>query len=111
MDVIHADLQPVASQWNSHPIRPYRGTACPPGIPKELYFLPENEGFSDCGIAVDMATLDSLREGCSRSQSCESAEVEDNLGFVMQETHYCLPQTAEEAVRLFVVLMNASNEK
>jgi len=41
MGVIQKDLDEVRRQWNTHRIRPSPGSRCPPGIPDELYYLPQ----------------------------------------------------------------------
>ena len=41
MRLIQDDLDKVRRQWNIHRIRPSRGAQCPPGIPDELFYMPQ----------------------------------------------------------------------
>ena len=37
-------MEDFVNQWNSHSIRPTRYSACPGGIPDDLYDMPEQYG-------------------------------------------------------------------
>jgi len=41
MNVLRRDLDEVVAYWNMHRIQPIRGARCPPGVPDELYYLPQ----------------------------------------------------------------------
>lgn len=43
MDIIQADLDEMATTWNSHKIRPNTSSGVD-GIPDELFYLPEIRG-------------------------------------------------------------------
>lgn len=40
MELMRNDLREVVHEWNTHRIRPSRGSRCPAGVPDELYFMP-----------------------------------------------------------------------
>ena len=44
MDLIEQDLQAFVMWWNHHRIRKTRQSECPPGVPDDLYSLPEMTG-------------------------------------------------------------------
>ena len=44
MHIIQEELMNVAREWNTHRIRPNQCSASVPGIPDELFFLPELGG-------------------------------------------------------------------
>ena len=46
-----SELNEVKRRWNSHYIRKSHCTVNP-GIPDELFFLPEQHSFQDCGVTV-----------------------------------------------------------
>ena len=48
MDLIQAELDYVAHEWNIHRIRPSNYN--PGGIPDKLYFLPEDEGMINLNL-------------------------------------------------------------
>ena len=48
MDLIQAELDYVAHEWNIHRIRPNNYN--PGGIPDKLYFLPEDEGMINLNL-------------------------------------------------------------
>jgi len=43
MGIIQEELNNLAHEWNTHKIRP-SFTECPPGIPDQLYFIPQMSG-------------------------------------------------------------------
>lgn len=108
---IESDLQQAASLWNSHRIRPSRGTVCPSGIPEELYFLPQLIGAEDQSIPVNMATVgDIRRDTCKPPPRCESEDIAEYLDYVVAQRGEQLPQTADECVRLYLTLLDVSQE-
>ena len=44
MDLLQMELNQLAMEWNTHRMRPTRNSRSPPGIPDELYFMPELGG-------------------------------------------------------------------
>ena len=44
MHIIETELIDVAREWNTHGIRPNHCSASVPGIPDELFFMPEFGG-------------------------------------------------------------------
>lgn len=44
MGILQKELHTAAREWNTHRIRPGRNAVSPPGIPDELYFLPQLGG-------------------------------------------------------------------
>ena len=47
MSILRKDLNEVVRQWNTHRIRPSRGSLCPAGIPDILYLRPRQPAV-DC---------------------------------------------------------------
>ena len=39
-------LDDFKQRWNTHRIRPNRTAGCPPGVPDDLYFLPNLSGMT-----------------------------------------------------------------
>ena len=110
MALINTDLQETASLWNSHRIRRSRPTACPSGIPDELYLLPENVGAQDHGILVDRRVVQDMRSYSSVAHKCASPDIQEYLDHVMQQSQRALPQTPEDCVQLFLFLSSVSGE-
>ena len=44
MHIIQNELMELAREWNTHKIRPNYYSASVPGIPDELFFMPELGG-------------------------------------------------------------------
>ena len=44
MHLIQEDLHKVALEWNTHRIRPARGSTVPSGHPDVLFYMPELHG-------------------------------------------------------------------
>ncbi len=43
-ELLQNDLDEFGSSWNSHHIRKNRVANCPPGVPNDLFLLPEHYG-------------------------------------------------------------------
>ena len=113
MRFIEADLQQAAALWNSHRIRPSRGTVCPAGIPDELFFLPSNSGAEHYGIPMNVAALEDMRhDACRPAPQCDSDDIAQYLDYVMQQLgeQVDLLQTADDCVGLYLRLLDISQE-
>ena len=67
-ELIQQDLDFVKIHWNTHYIRQSRHDTVP-GIPDELYFLPENFGASDHLQPVSPEKLDEAKMKCKETDS------------------------------------------
>ena len=50
MHIIQQELDILVCEWNTHRIRPSKDCFVPAGIPDELFFLPQVQGYyyNDC---------------------------------------------------------------
>ena len=50
MHIIQQELDILVREWNTHRIRPSKDCFVPAGIPDELFFLPQVQGYNynDC---------------------------------------------------------------
>ena len=58
-ELLQLELDKVKREWNTHYIRKSRHTTVP-GIPDELFFLPEGSGHQNCGVHVSSHGIDSI---------------------------------------------------
>lgn len=46
--LLKGTLDDFKERWNNHRIRPNRVAGCPPGVPDDLYSLPQLQGTKFC---------------------------------------------------------------
>ena len=108
MPLIREELHKFAMQWNLHKIRPSRNIESPSGRPDLLYFIPENTGARDLMIPVLLDDIENAEQLCSiriPEHGC-SEEFLELVSFIMQEEHLTIPTTPEEALVLFLTLID-----
>ena len=45
--LLENSLKDFKARWNSHRIRNNRKAGCPSGVPDDLYYLPQQQGWAD----------------------------------------------------------------
>ena len=108
MNVLRNELHQVAKLWNLHRIRPSVNSDSPPGQPDLLYFLPQATDTINYATAVDEDDLDVsefLADVTSASNSADPAFAE-LAQIIMDEQNLRMPESAEEALRLYIDLMH-----
>ena len=71
-DLIQADLDEIKLQWNTHYIRRSKEHTIP-GIPEELFLLPERYGFRECGMFVNKDAIETVTGSMDMYKDGESA--------------------------------------
>ncbi|XP_065909324.1 uncharacterized protein [Dysidea avara] len=99
MDLIQAELDYVAHEWNIHRIRPSNYN--PGGIPDKLYFLPEDEGTRSYRHTVSSDDVESAREWSVTKPCSVPKEFTDLAEHVMSEDNISKPTNADEAIVLY----------
>ena len=106
MRFIEADLQQAAALWNSHRIRPSRGTVCPVRIPDELFFSPSNSGAEDYGISMNVAALKDMQpDACRPAPNCDSDDIAQYLSYVANRRTI---RSATDGWRLYGTLLKTA---
>ncbi|XP_067022026.1 uncharacterized protein [Acropora muricata] len=108
MNVLRNELHQVAKLWNLHRIRPSVNSDSPPGRPDLLYFLPQATDTINYATAVDEDDLDVseyLADVTNASNSADPAFAE-LVQIIMDEQNLRMPESAEEARRLYIDLMH-----
>jgi len=120
MDIIQAELNYVAHEWNTHRIRPNNYN--PGGIPDKLYFLPEDEGMQKLIVnkthdvnqlgtqshkcTVSGEDLEYAREWSVNKPCSVPKEFTDLADHVMIEDNISKPTTPDDAILLYKHLKN-----
>ncbi|XP_065917342.1 uncharacterized protein [Dysidea avara] len=99
MDLIQAELDYVAHEWNIHRIRPSNHN--PGGIPDKLYFFPEDEGTRSYRHTVSSDDVESAREWSVTKPCSVPKEFTDLAEHVMSEDNISKPTNADEAIVLY----------
>ena len=109
MNILRDELQRVARLWNAHRIRPSTNVESPCGRPDVLFFLPEVADTRNFITDVGLDELELAEERCCYrtpdSGCCE--EFVELAGIIMEENNLQFPRTAEDAVTLYVNLLEA----
>ena len=108
MNVLRNELHQVAKLWNLHRIRPSVNSDSPPGRTDLLYFLPQATDTINYATAVDEDDLDVseyLADVTNASNSADPAFAE-LAQIIMDEQNLRMPESAEEARRLYIDLMH-----
>ena len=105
--LIQEELHRVAQHWNLQRIRPSNGET-PAGRPDVLFFLPEESNTTHYKIAADESDLD-VAENLSGTRQhplgCSSL-LESLAEFIMEENNLQLPRNTDEALSLYLELLN-----
>ncbi len=133
MDLLETELNQIAMEWNTHRMRPTRLSHSPPGIPDELYFIPELAGrykiiygfhhlpfhniiiigTRDYICTVSQQDLQYIRQYIRQYTSTTDPpaplEFLDAAEIVMVEKNLDMPTNISEALLLFIELVSVLN--
>jgi len=102
MAILQQDLAEVVQYWNSHRIRPSRGSRCPAGVPDVLYCMPTRPSI-DCGHPV--RPLDAnITALLTMPTVCEDPDFEAYLSYLCHFYNWQSPTTVDDAVTLYTQL-------
>jgi hypothetical protein len=106
MGVIQKDLDDTRRQWNTHRIRPSVGSRCPPGIPDELFYLPQLPAV-DCMLRDIEPLPNEITDHVEEARICEDTDFQSYFDYLC--TFHCLPMPhdADSAVQLYLALVAA----
>ena len=102
--LIQAELDLVLEEWSRHPIRKQKDNDVS-GKPEHLYNFPEKYGFEDYKKEVDQNHIDICYEQHAEKTVINDAESEELCQLLVPG--HKIPETVEEALRLFERLTNA----
>jgi len=99
MAILQQHLSEVVMYWNSHRIRPSRGSHCPAGVPDILYCLPPPPA-EDCGHPI--VPLDaSIHDQLTVPTVCDDCDFEAYLTYLCNFHNWQAPTTVDEATALY----------
>jgi len=104
MDVIQKDLDEIRRQWNTHRIRPSSGSRCPPGIPDELYYLPQIP-WVDCMLRNTDMLPPQVMDELVQPRSCEDTNRANYFSYLCNFHNWNLPHDADSATELYFKLL------
>jgi len=103
MDLIQQDLNKVVKEWNLHPIRKQKNDGVF-GKPEILYTQSDRFGGEECGLPIDMESINTCKEiYCEDIIKESNKDFEDLLQVIMPET--AKPSTPQEAEQLFTQII------
>lgn len=105
MDVIQKDLDEVRRQWNTHRIRPSAGSRCPPGIPDELFYLPQMP-WINCMLRNVEPLPNDINSQLVEPRRCEDVDYESYFHYLCNFFNYSLPHDSENALHLYFKLLH-----
>jgi hypothetical protein len=100
MNLIQNDLVLVVHQWNTHRIRPSIGARCPPGVPEELYVLPQPPAV-DCLVVAHPELPPNIRGCIQKPRLCADEIFAQYLLYLCQFHNWSAPNNTDDAVRLY----------
>ena len=100
MTLLQQDLDSVRRHWNTHRIRPSAVAVCPPGVPDELYFLPDTPAV-DRLMTNAQPLSDDILQLIEMPRTCEDADFEAYLQYLCDFHHWEHPRDAESATVLY----------
>ena len=108
MNVLRNELYQVAKLWNLHRIRPSVNNDSPPGRPDLLYFLSQATDTINYATPVDEDDLDVSEYVADVTNASNSADpaFAELAQIIMDEKNLRMPESAEEARRLYIDLMH-----
>ncbi len=132
MCLLETELNQIAMEWNTHRMRPTRHSHSPPGIPDELYFMPELAGrykviygyqcsnhlpfhniiiigTRDYICTVSQQDLQYIRQYTSTTDAPAPLEFLDAAEIVMADKNLDMPTNISEALLLFIELVSVLN--
>ena len=77
MDLIQAELDMIAQQWNAHVIRAQKSSYIPCGRPDILYFVPKIYGGHNFDHRVDQEDIQICQEPYGSHKRLYSNETDD----------------------------------
>ena len=73
-----------------------------------MYFLPEYHGHEDCLVHVSEQQVDEMEEHCETEQ--EENIFHEYFGYVLETESLAYPCTANDALRLYQIIISLQNE-
>ena len=113
--LIQRELSQLKRRWNTHRIRKNDEHVIT-GIPNQLYFMPEYFGFANCGFdtsEVDIENIDGIEnveENWRRDADLDHETARFFQSILERSNLYWPPLNWQDAVHIFDVLIEASNE-
>ncbi|XP_039608697.1 uncharacterized protein LOC120528585 isoform X2 [Polypterus senegalus] len=109
LELMQKDLNEFKDLWNQHRIRPSRMSACPSGIPSEIFSLPHRFQSRNFGYVVSEEKLRQLATQCKEICNCGDETIQEYLDFIKQQYNLQTPLTWRSAVELFLRLKEICN--
>ena len=125
MDLLQGELNDICEMWNTHLIRADRTRRHVSGIPDELFFIPEIRGiihdivfnlpcyflilligFQNHICAVDALDIAFCKPYTNTKPLPAPSEFHELADILMRENGWSLPSTCEDALKLYIDLVN-----
>ena len=107
-DVIQKDLDYVKEQWNTHRIRDSKHETIP-GIPDELYYIPENSGgVENLAMPLPDNQIQYVEENLLHFNE-EQNMAKDYFEHILENSDLHQPTNWQEAEQLYFTLMAIAN--
>ena len=99
MDLIQAELDRIAQNWNTHEIRQQKNANVPCGKPDIIHFVPEIYGGHNFGNIVDLEDVKACIDMYADSKRMYSDEIRELSNLVLPDHE--LPSCAQDALCMF----------
>jgi len=107
-EIIQKDLDFVKEQWNTHRIRNSKHDTIP-GIPDELYYLPESrDGVDGLSLSIPSQQIQFVRENLLHFEE-ESNIYQEYFEYILRNSDLQHPKDWEEAEKLYFTLVAVAN--
>ena len=100
MELMRNDLREVVHEWNTHRIRPSRGSRCPAGVPDELYFMPSAPA-AECLISNVPPLCPEVRAQLKEPTVCSDPVLCEYLVYLCTHHGWQPASTVQDAAMLY----------
>lgn len=104
MNIIQTDLNAVRHHWNTHRIRPSAGARCPPGVPDELFYIPEPPAVN-CLVTATSQLPQQLTDELEEPRQCDSSDFQAYLDYLCSFHNWQKPTDADTATSVYFSLV------
>ena len=112
MGILQNELDETVNLWNNHRIRSVRNAECPGGRPYALYYLPGEDGNSDCSFPVSLNDLIIAQLHCRQASILGCSDDMVKFGpILLKQESLSIPKTVDEAKRPFLLIINSLKNK
>ena len=108
MGILQNELDETVNLWNNQRIRSARTAECPGGRPHALYYLPGEDGTSDCSFLVSLNELIIAQLHCRQPSILGCSDDMVKLGLILlKQENLSIPKTVDEAKSLLLLIKNS----